>query len=143
MITRFLPYLNTLGCIAITTIIIIQWHGEHQQKQIIQDLNLTLAKSQETEDQAKQKVQALETDIAALKEALQATQQTANANADQQGKIASALDAEMTKARDQMNKWQQAILERDERIRTLQQDLIATRQRLDQAISKLKQKESP
>lgn len=143
MITRFLPYLNTLGCIAITTIITIQWHGEHQQKQIIQDLNLTLAKSQETEDQAKQKVQALETDIAALKEALQATQQTANANADQQSKIASALDAEMTKARDQINKWQQAILERDERIRTIQQDLIATRQRLDQAIAKLKQKESP
>lgn len=143
MITRFLPYLNTLGCIAITTIIIIQWHGEHQQKQIIQDLNLTLAKSQETEDQAKQKVQALETDIAALKETLQATQQTANANADQQSKIASALDAEMTKARDQINKWQQAILERDERIRTIQQDLIATRQRLDQAIAKLKQKESP
>lgn len=149
MKTRVLPFLNAVGCIALTVLVVVQWRQEHRSRLVNGELRgkIVAAETKAAED-ARHRA-ALERDIALLKESLEATQQAAeNAAAeaetsalalDQQEKLNQALETELAAAREQLTAWEQAVAQRDERITTLDAELARTRQRLEEAIARLRE----
>ena len=84
---------------------------------------------------------ALERDITVLKESIEATQQAAEAAARslaEKEQATTQLQTELSAAREQVTTWEGALKARDERIHALEENLAATRRRLDEAIAKLK-----
>ncbi len=142
MSPRALPILNALGCLALCALIVAQWVKElaHDDALACATVEAATARSQAAGEA--QRRTALERDVAVLKESLAETQQSVaaagtrvlveNARAD------TARNEELTAARDQITAWQAALAARDERIRTLAAELADARQRLDEAIAKLK-----
>jgi predicted nucleic acid-binding Zn-ribbon protein len=53
--------------------------------------------------------------------------------------INEALQSEMTEARGQLEAWEKAVAQRDERIKTLDEELVRTRKRLEEAIARLRE----
>jgi DNA repair exonuclease SbcCD ATPase subunit len=85
---------------------------------------------------------ALERDITILKESIEATQQAAEKSTrelEEQRKLAATLQSEVTVAREQIINWQEAIKQRDDRIIILTDELTRTRQRLEEAIARLRE----
>jgi chromosome segregation ATPase len=100
---------------------------------------LASARAQSAEDSKRRT--ALERDITLLKESIEATQVAAEASARtlvEHDQAASLLKEKLAAASAQVAVWETAIKTRDARIRSLNEDLAAARQRLDQAIAKLK-----
>lgn len=142
MTARVLTILNTLGCLALASLIAMQWFKERTMLSEI----TAIARQR---DAARKETQTLETrratlerDIATLKEALAATQQaaeTATSELTAKSEISQQLQTDLNTARSQVTAWETAVKERDTRIETLQSELAKTRARLDEAIAKLKQ----
>jgi chromosome segregation ATPase len=149
MKARLLPILNAAGCIALTVLVIVQWRNEHRSLLVNQDLRkqISAAQTRAVED-AKHRA-ALERDIALLKESIEATQLAAEKSAadaekfatalQEQEKANQALSAEIAVAREQLAAWEQAVAQRDQRIETLDAELARTRQRLEEAIARLRE----
>lgn len=141
MTSRTLSIFNAVGCLLLTGVVIAQWRGERVLDGRLAALRTELgaAKSQAA-DEAKHRA-ALERDITVLKESIEATQQAAESSAlvlADKDALATRLQAELDAAREQVAAWEAAIQARDERIRSLDADLSATRKRLDEAIANLK-----
>jgi chromosome segregation ATPase len=141
MKSRFLPIINAIGCLVITSLVVVQWQAERASDAAIAKLRRELAESREQTAEESRRRSALERDITVLKEALEATQQAAESatreSAEHQER-ASRLSGEVDAARDQVTLWETAIAGRDERIRKLDSELKETRERLDQAVERLK-----
>ena len=141
MAPRTLTLLNTLGCLALTGLVVAQWCKE---RMIRGDLTETTRQLGIVRDQAAQETQrraALERDIVVLKETIEATQKAAETSAHdfaEKDALANGLQTQLTSAREQLAVWEAAIKTRDERIHLLESQLTATRKRLDEAIAKLK-----
>ena len=141
MAPRTLTLLNTIGCLALTGLVVAQWCKE---RMIRGDLTETTRQLGIVRDQAAQETQrraALERDIVVLKETIEATQKAAETSAHdfaEKDALANGLQTQLTSAREQLAVWEAAIKTRDERIQLLESQLTATRKRLDEAIAKLK-----
>jgi chromosome segregation ATPase len=142
MNARLLPVLNVIGCLALTALIIVQWRKEHVLDRAAAGLRQQLADSRaETATEATRRT-ALERDITILKESIEATQQAAEKSTrelEEQRKLAATLQSEVTVAREQIINWQEAIKQRDDRIIILTDELTRTRQRLEEAIARLRE----
>ena len=142
MNARLLPVLNVIGCLALTALVIVQWRKEHVLDRTAAGLRQQLADSRaETAAEAGRRA-ALERDITILKESIEATQQSAeksNLALQEKEQIATSLQTEIAAAREQITNWEQAIKQRDERIATLNDQLHQTRQRLEEAIARLRE----
>ena len=149
MKARLLPLLNAAGCIALTVLVMVQWRNEHQSHLVNQGLRKQIAAAEtKAAEDAKHRA-ALERDIALLKESLEATQLAAEKSAADAEKFATALQeqekanqsltAEITAAREQLAAWEKAVAQRDDRIETLDAELARTRQRLEEAIARLRE----
>jgi chromosome segregation ATPase len=142
MTTRVLPILNTIGCLALTGLVVVQWRKERTLDSTLTNLRSELADSRiRIEEDAKQRA-ALERDISVLKESIEAIQKSAESSARdlaEKDELATRLEADLGSARDQVAAWESAIRERDARIQTLDADLAAARKRLDEAIARLKE----
>lgn len=141
MNSRFLTILNTIGCLVLTGLVVAQWFKERSIHQELTAALHQIASSREQTAQESQRRGALERDIAVLKEAIESSQQSAESTTRElsaKSTLASDLEKELATARTQLAAWETAVKSRDERINTLTTDLAATRQRLDQAIAKLK-----
>ncbi len=149
MKARLLPILNAVGCIALTVLVIVQWRNEHQSRLVNQDLRKQIAAAQTRAIEDAKHRAALERDIALLKESLEAIQLAAEKSAadaekfatalQEQEKINQTLTAELAAARGQLAAWEQAVAQRDERIETLDAELARARQRLEEAITRLRE----
>ena len=146
MTARTLPIINAIGCLALTIIVIAQWRKER-----VADGNLTALRSElataktQAAGEAAHRA-ALERDIVVLKETIAATQQAAESSAHaltEKDALAIRLQAELDAARAQVTAWEAALKERDDRIRSLDADLAATRKRLDEAVARLKAAAKP
>jgi predicted nucleic acid-binding Zn-ribbon protein len=141
MTPRTLSLINAAGCLALTVIVVTQWRRERTLAQANANLRSEL---DVVRDQAAGETRhriALERDIAVLKESIEATQVAAESSATalaEKDLLSTALHDELAAARAQVTAWEAALKARDERIRTLDADLIATRKRLDDAVSRLK-----
>lgn len=138
---RILPVLNAIGCLILIGLVVGQWKKEHTlvRQTVVLEGQLGAAREQAAADAAR--ATALERDIAVLKESLEAVQKSAEQSAaalETKEIEASGLQSESIAAREQLKVWEEAIAARDTRLRELNQNLTATRARLDEAISKLK-----
>jgi predicted RNase H-like nuclease (RuvC/YqgF family) len=142
-ISRFLPILNLVGCFVISGVIFAQWLKESGLVARIDLLNQELVAAREQTAKAEKHAAALESDVAQLKESIEATahaRQEAEATAARLTAEHNEKMAEFATANEQQVKtWEAAITERDDKIRELNTNLTATRERLNQAIAKLKE----
>lgn len=141
MTPRTLPLLNAIGCLALTGLVVAQWRKERSMRDELADTKAKLSLSlQQTDEEVKQRT-ALERDIAVLKETIESAQKAAESSTkdlvEKDGTV-TRLQAELTAAREQITVWEAAMKTRDEQIRTLNDNLAATRKRLEEAIAKLK-----
>ena len=138
---RALPILNAIGCLALTGLVVAQWRKERSLDGALAGMTSQLAAAREQSAAESHRRAALERDVAVLKESIESTQQSAEASARSLADAAQAttrLAAELAAARQQLAVWQAAIVARDARIHSLTVDLTAARQRLDEAVAKLK-----
>lgn len=142
MTPRTLVIINTIGCLLLTALVVVQWRGERELDDTVATLRtqLAAAANQAAED-AKHRA-ALERDIAVLKETIEATQKAAESSTRalaEQEALAERLQTELTAATEQVAAWETALKARDARILSLAAEIDATRKRLDEAIAKLKE----
>ena len=117
------------------------WTKERALDQSLAQSKLQLAAAKDQIVQETQRSSTLERDIIALKESIEATQKAAAAEAArlsaEKTSQTNHLEVDIIAAREQIKNWQAAITERDTKLANLNQDLAATRQRLQEAIKKL------
>jgi len=146
--SRLVTILNAIGCLVLAAVILIQW----QQGQMLSD-QLLASRSQEVL-QANARVEAetlskqLQADIDGLKASVDSIQQSA-ALAEQQlaakAEETKSLLTQLSQTQEQIKTWEAAVKSRDEaltlrdtKLQELNDSLVATRKRLDQAVAELK-----
>jgi predicted nucleic acid-binding Zn-ribbon protein len=138
---RSLAWLNAAGCLVLSALVVLQWRKELTLDGRIQQLQSQLVAARDQVAAGHERVGMMERDQELLKESIASMQQAADAAAKQlalrDGQVAE-LEARLVTLDSQINTWQAAINQRDERIRTLDADLTSARRRLDEAIAKLK-----
>lgn len=141
MKSRVLPILNLAGCLALTGLVLLQWNRERALDSRIGKLQTELAAARDQSAAETKRAAALHRDIEVLKESIEATQKAAEAAANglaENESQTAELQMELGAAREQIVEWQTAIAARDEKLKSLNTELVATRKRLDEAIGKLK-----
>ncbi len=145
--SRFLPILNLVGCLLITVVIVAQWLKERGLGERITSISQELVISRDQTAEAEKRAIALESDVAQLKEAIEATtlarKEAEDAARAEVEKITTGHNeriAELATASEERVKiWEKAIADRDVKIRELNSSLTTTRERLNEAITKLKE----
>jgi septal ring factor EnvC (AmiA/AmiB activator) len=138
---RALSLLNTLGCLALIGLVVVQWQRERATTGDLVALRADLAAATARATAESERRGTLERDLAVLKEAIEATQQAAESTArdlTEKTTLTTTLQAELATAREQVSAWETALKARDERIQSLSAELTATRERLTEAVAKLK-----
>lgn len=131
--------LNAIGCLVLAAVVFTQWAKESRVGNEMSRLRVEVAVSQNLAETEARRAANLERDIAVLKRSLEATQFAAiQATESLAHRDETGIRAELAAARGQVEKWKASIAERDARFRTLNADLTLTRQRLDEAIARLK-----
>lgn len=137
-----LPILNAVGCLILAVVVVVQWNKELALDQKLTRLGTELTTAKEQAAAEAKRATGLERDIFVLKESIESSQQAieeaARRFAEKETQSAG-LEAEITTAREQVKTWQDAIAVRDAKLRELNDELSATRRRLDQVIAKLKE----
>jgi septal ring factor EnvC (AmiA/AmiB activator) len=105
MTPRTLVIINTIGCLLLTALVVVQWRGERKLDDTVATLRtqLAAAANQAAED-AKHRA-ALERDIAVLKESIEATQKAAESSTRalaEKEVLAERLQTELTAATEQV-----------------------------------------
>lgn len=142
MTSRVLVIINTIGCLLLTALVVVQWRGERELDVTVATLRTQLAAAADQAAEDAKHRAALERDIAVLKETIEATQVAAESSTRalaEKEALAERLQTELTAATEQVAAWETALKARDERILTLAAEIDATRKRLDEAIAKLKE----
>ena len=134
---RILPVINAIGCLALTGIIVAQWNAqlkstEKSKRMAVDMVELKASAAEETARAA-----LLEQDISTLKETLEAMR-VSNARLAQDAAVANLQKQDLEANREAVKGWEAAVAERDVKLKDLNSKLTATRERLDQAIGKLK-----
>lgn len=120
----------------------MQWNKERALDGTISQLRSELSEARAAADAQRQRTASLERDISVLKESLEATQQAmevATRALEEKEAAGELLVGELAAVRAQVALWQEAIVGRDEKIRELGEELVATRARLDTALVRLKE----
>ena len=120
----------------------MQWNKERALDGTISQLRSELSEARAAADVQRQRMASLERDISVLKESLEATQQAmevATRALEEKEAAGELLVGELAAVRAQVALWQEAIVGRDEKIRELGEELVATRARLDTALVRLKE----
>jgi len=139
--SRYLPLINSIGCLLLCGMVIVQWNNERRLIASIGHLKSELNASLAQSSSESQRRKALDHDIMILKESLEITQQAYDSSTRSlKAAETKALELETKANKDQaqLEAWKTAIDSRDEKLRNLNSELVATRNRLDDAINKLK-----
>lgn len=145
MTARILIVINAVGCLILAAVIVLQWQHERELEGALDDGAEMLRQTEDMLDAQTAKCDALESDIALLKESITSATQ---ALAERDGLLAAraadieVLNARIVEAKVQLDQWEEAVQQRDQRIKSLEDALQATRARLDEAISQLKKASS-
>ena len=140
---RLLPLLNLAGCLILTGLVIFQWLKERDLGQRLTGITQQLHTTRDQYDSEKIRATALESDIAQLKAATESTVKAREETETALAKMTAERDSQVTTTQQthqaQAALWEKAITDRDAKLGELATTLTATRKRLDEAISKLKQ----
>lgn len=140
--SRVLPILNAVGCLVLVGFIFLQWFGGQQLEKDLHESKSRAILEYNGRAEAEKRVAQLEGDIAGLKSALESLKTSADADAkalaEKTGE-ANALNTGFNQAQDQIKVWEEAVKTRDEKLKELNASLVSTRERLNEAVAKLKQ----
>jgi len=146
---RLLPILNAVGCAVLMVLVVIQWKGGQSLEDQLRDSRAQTASEMKGREDAEKHAVQLQSDVDGLKASIDSMREGSvrdRKTAEDAGKFASdkagevgALTINLGKAEEQLKVWEEAVKSRDEKLKELNDDLVATRQRLDEAIAKLKQ----
>jgi uncharacterized phage infection (PIP) family protein YhgE len=138
--SRILPILNACGCLILCGLVILLWRKEHRSQNELTKVRQQWLDSQEAVAEETLRASHLERDLATLKESLENTQKAATEHArilDEQSNHNQNIEGQLQTALAQLKTWEQAIADRDAKLLSLHDELKATRQRLDIAISRI------
>lgn len=135
-----LRMLNAIGCLFLAGVIFTQWAKENRDVDTMTQLRSELAAAKDLAQTEKRHSDNLERDIDVLKQSFEATRLAA-AKA-QKNSAAAVMESQLATATEQVESWKTSLADRDSRIHELENDLIATRRRLDEAIVRIKQPET-
>lgn len=148
MKSRWFPLVNAVGCAVLSGIVAMQWWQNESRRAAYRQLQVQAHAVEEQRDEALQKLDTLNTDIADLKQSLLQTQKAADEAARQNAEQAEQLfasdsardqaTAERDAMRAQITQWQAAIKERDQAIIERNEAIAELRKKLDEAIAQLK-----
>jgi multidrug resistance efflux pump len=131
--------INAIGCLVLAAVVFTQWGKESRVDAEMTKLRVDLATAKSTADRQATRAANLERDIAVLQESFEATRLAAAA---EQRANRAAVGESVDHAHQQVESWKLSLVGRDARIRDLEADLALARNRLDEAIVRLKQFEA-
>ncbi len=148
MKSALFPLINAVGCAALCVIAAVQWRQNESHRALNRRLQVDAHAVQDQRDQALQRVDSLTADLADLKRSLLETQKAADEasrrNKEQTEQLVAAntvrdqTTAERDALRAQITQWEAAIQERDRAIIERNEDLLALRKKLEEAVAQLK-----
>lgn len=138
---RTLSVVNLVGCLLLGGILIVQWVRNDNLQKERDSARVDKAAVEGQRDAALGDIGVMQKDIGLLKESIESlSKESAAMQAEIGGKQdeSAKLTADLEVARKGLDEWKLAVEERDKRIAELETNLKATRERLDQAIERLK-----
>ena len=149
MSARLLPILNAVGCLVLAGLILAQWHGGQTLEDQLRDARGRTSEAMNARLDAEKRVARLQSDIDGLKASIDAIREGSERDrkaAEDAGKFAADKAGEvgiltigLGKAQEQIKLWEDATKVRDEKLKEINESLVETRKRLDEAVAKLKQ----
>lgn len=142
---RILIIANLFGCLAISGIILVQWLRESGLAYQLRTTTARLEAVFEEKETERKRAGGLENDVAQLKESIESMAKSRAETeeaieklvAEQEARAADSVNASQA-GQEQAKAWEQALAERDQKIRELNESLVSTRRKLDEAVEKLK-----
>lgn len=140
MTARILITLNAIGCLLLAGLVAVQWKRERDLNAVLEERGNHIISLQQALGVERDRSLDLEGELEGLKEVLQRLKADFEEKQKQIG-IQRALierqQAALDEANGQLDAWEQALGERDARIELLNEQLLATRKRLDEAVERL------
>jgi chromosome segregation ATPase len=145
---RLLTILNAVGCLVLGAFIVVQWQGgqslsdelQASRSAAILEANARIA-AERTATQLQADIDGLKASIDSIQQSVAATEKELAAKAAEAQALAGQLSEaqEQLKARDAaVQARDEALALRDEKLQELNDSLVATRKRLDEAVAALK-----
>jgi peptidoglycan hydrolase CwlO-like protein len=152
---RLLPVLNAIGCLVLVGFILVQWRGGQALSRELYESRSREILEKNARFDAEKLSRQLQADLDGLKASVDSIQQAAEVaekelatKNEEIGKFATGL----AQATEQIKTWEVAVKERDEailkrdaaiaerdsKLKELNDQLVATRKRLDEAVAELK-----
>ena len=136
-----LTWINAIGCLLLIALIVVQWRGEYISGRELVGLRTSLAEANAKLAEENARCVALERDLQVLKDAAEqsgkAVESGKSVGMTKDARIVE-LESALKRAGGDVDKWQSAIAQRDDRIRKLDAELNEARRRLNEAVTKLK-----
>jgi hypothetical protein len=141
MNARTITWINAIGCLVLVALVVVQWRGEYVSGRELANLRTSLAEANAKTAAETARCVALERDLQVLKEAAEqsgkAVESSKSVTMTKDARIVE-LEAALKQAGGDVDKWQAAIAQRDDRIRKLEDEVAEARRRLNEAVAKLK-----
>jgi peptidoglycan hydrolase CwlO-like protein len=145
---RWLSILNAIGCLVLAGFILIQWRGGQSLSRELHQSRSREILETNARLEAEKLAKGLQADLDGLKASIDSIQQAA-AVAEEEMAVkveeARGLAGLVTEAQNQIKTWEEAvkardeaIVQRDAKLKELNEALVATRARLDEAVAALK-----
>lgn len=142
MTTRILIVLNLIGCLFLSSIVVVYWKRERGFTQQLERSQRDVVVMSAKLDVSRKEAAALNEDIDALKQSLQSLEeQRAMLQSElivRQQRLAEVREGLEGQLKAQQARWEKALAERDERIVELQQQLVEVVKGYDEAVARLK-----
>jgi hypothetical protein len=145
---RWLSILNAIGCLVLAGFILIQWRGGQSLSRELHQSRSREILETNARLEAEKLAKGLQADLDGLKASIDSIQQAAAvAEEEMAAKVEEArgLAGLVTEAQNQIKTWEEAvkardeaIVQRDAKLKELNEALVATRARLDEAVAELK-----
>ena len=145
---RLLPIINAVGCVVLVAFILVQWIGGNVLNKKLHEVETKLIHESNARINAEFDKQKLQQDIEGLKASIDSIRKDSEQNAkDLEARSAevTALNANIVDAQTKVKEWEEALKARDEaitardtKIKELNDNLVSTRKRLNEAVEQLK-----
>ncbi len=138
---KALPILNAIGCLFLVCFIFVQWHDGQKLDKALRTARLSERNTQNEKVLVEQRVVQMQVDIDTLKgsiESLKAGEVLLKKEIESGKELAHHQHTGLSFAAAHLTALDQAVTERNAKITELNSSLIASRKRLDEAITELK-----
>ena len=145
---RLLPIINAAGCVLLVGLVVVQWHGGAVLAKKVHNVEVKLINEENARLNAEFENEKLRKDIDGLKASIDSIRKDSEEHEKELAARTAeltTLDATLVDAQNKVKEWEEALKARDEaivlgdsKIKELNNSLVATRKRLDEAVAQLK-----